>query len=107
MKPLAALCSISGGIPTIEKSFWSSFSMDELHKLYLTLDGSAKKVLEMLVEPIAANECESRVFGYLQEYIGSMKRDEIRRFLRFSTGSSVMIAQEMSVTFNSLSGFAR
>ena len=107
VKPLAAFCSISSGIPSLEKSFWSSFSIEELHKLHVTLDGSAKKVLELLAEPVAANECESRVFGYLQELIGNMKRDEIRRFLRFTTGSSVMIAREISVTFNSLSGFAR
>ena len=63
-------------------------------------------MLELLAEPVAASECESRVFGYLQELIGNMKSDEIRRFHRFTTGSSVMIVREISVTFNSLSGFA-
>ena len=107
VKPLAAVCSISSGIPNQEQSFWRSFSVEELYKLHITLDGSANKVLQLLAEPVFANESENRVFGYLQEFIGNMKRDEIRTFLRFTTGSSVMIAKGISVAFNSLSGFAR
>ena len=36
-----------------------------------------------------------------------MKRAEIRRFLRFTTESSVLLASNISVPFNSLSGLAR
>ena len=35
------------------------------------------------------------------------ERREVRRFLCFTTGSSVLIANRISVTFNNLSGLAR
>ena len=36
-----------------------------------------------------------------------MGGDSLRRFLRFTTGSSVLFNNRISVTFNSLSGLAR
>ena len=36
-----------------------------------------------------------------------MRNEEVRRFLCFTTGSSVLIANRISVTFNNLSGLAR
>jgi len=36
-----------------------------------------------------------------------MKNDELRRFIRFTTGSSVIIAEHIKVCFNALSGLAR
>ena len=36
-----------------------------------------------------------------------MKVEELRKFLRFSTGSSAMTAKKINITFNSMSGFAR
>ena len=36
-----------------------------------------------------------------------MKNIEVRDFLRFVTGSSALIVDEISVTFNGLSGFSR
>ena len=63
-------------------------------------------MLEILEEPAHENNCEVRVFGYLQQFIGDMKRAEIRRFLGFTTGSSVL-GSKISVLFNSLSGLAR
>lgn len=50
---------------------------------------------------------EERVFGYLLQYIGNMRVEELRTFLRYVTGSSVMLAKSLTVIFNSLSGFAR
>ena len=43
----------------------------------------------------------------LQQYIGNMKNDEIRSFLRFVTGSSVCSSKAILVTFNGLDGLAR
>ena len=107
IKPLAAISSISSGIPHSQKKFWESFSVEELYSLYATISGTPEKVLEILEEPVYENDCEVRVFGYLQQLIGDMKRAEIRRFLRFTTGSSVLLGSKISVIFNSLSGLAR
>ena len=106
-KPLAALHGIGSGIPPKEKSFWASFSVGLLHSLYLALSATAEKVLTILDEPIAANPSEARVFEYLKQYIGNMNNAEARRFLRYTTGSSVLISQRISVTFNGLTGLAR
>ena len=51
------------------------------------------------------NAAQERVFCYLQQYIGSMTQDELHKFLRFVTGSSIM-PTSLIVTFNSESGLA-
>ena len=93
IKPLAAILS---GIPHNQKQFWESFSVEELYSLHATISGTPEKVLEILEEPVYENDCEARVFGYLQQFIGDMKCAEIRRFLRFTTGSSVLLGSKMS-----------
>ena len=49
---------------------------------------------------------QARVLGYLRTFIGNLNHQDLRNFLRFVTGSSV-IDKKISVTFNSLSGLAR
>ena len=50
-------------------------------------------------EPDEADVCQARAFGYLQQYIGNMRNEEVRHFLRFTTRSSILIANCISVTF--------
>ena len=50
---------------------------------------------------------EASFFSYLMNFIGNMKRDDLRLFLRFVTGSSVMLAQKINVSFNNITGIAR
>lgn len=107
IKPMAAICTMNSGTPSCEKPFWESFSVDEFYSLYLSLSATPAKVLSILVEPFQENSSQARVFEYLQQFIGNMKMDEIRRFLRFTTGSSVLIAEKITVTFNALSGISR
>ena len=107
IKPMAAISSIHGGIPDEEKLFWRNFSLDELHSLYLSLSATAEKVLNIIDEPVESNSNQARVFNYLQQYIGNMRNDEVRRFLRFTTGSSVLIAERIGVIFNAQSGLSR
>ena len=107
IKPLAAIHAISSGIPPEQKVFWNSLSVQQIYTIYVAISGTAEKVLEILEEPMFENDCEARVFNYLQQFIGDMKRDEIRRFLRFTTGSSVLLGSKISVCFNTESGLAR
>ena len=58
-------------------------------------------------EPIFSNANQQRVYGFLRDFVGDMKRDEIRLFLRFVTGSAVYLAKGIQITFNNLSGLAR
>ena len=50
---------------------------------------------------------QTRVFGYLLSFVGSLDCDQLRRFLRFVTGGSTVLGTEIEVTFNTLDGFAR
>ena len=61
----------------------------------------------MITEPQEMNSAEERVFGYLTQFIGSLKCDELRLFLRFVTGSSVIVPDEICVTFNAAGGLSR
>ena len=40
MKPFAAYNAIREGIPEHEKTFWQSYSVDELHALYVSLSAT-------------------------------------------------------------------
>ena len=106
-KPMAAISSIGCGIPSNEKQFWDSFTVEELYSLHDSLSVTPEKVLAILDEPIEENSTQATVFGYLEQYVGNMKNEEARRFLRYTTGSSVLIGQRITVSFNSLSGFTR
>lgn len=107
VKPMAAFSAMSTGIPSREKPFWQSYSVKELYALYLALTATPAKVLAILEEPHEANSCQARVFIYLQQFVGNMNNHEVRRFLRFTTGSSVLSLSHISITFNNLSGLAR
>ena len=81
------------------------YSVDDLHALYVYLSATPEMVLAVIDEPDEADVCQAHVFGYLQQCIGNMRNEEVRRFLCFTTGSSVLIANRISV--NNLSGLAR
>ena len=53
------------------------------------------------------NAGEARVFSYLEQFVGNMTCAEARRFLRFTTGSSVVTSHSVSVSCNTSSGLAR
>ena len=105
--PLAAMRAMTDGIPKKELRFWSSFSVQSLHNLYVSLCASPQRVLDNLHEPEELDMCQARVFDYLKQFIGNMRSEELRRFLRFTTGTSVLLSNVITVTFNSLSGLAR
>ena len=50
---------------------------------------------------------EERVYGYLLTLISGLRSDELRSFLRFVSGSSVLVSNKITLSFNSLAGLAR
>ena len=107
IKPLGALYSMYSGVPVQYQPFWRQFSTEKLFDLYQALNATPGAVLERINEPECSNVAESRVYNYLRNFIGNMRQVELRRFLRFVTGSSVMIADRITVIFNNLSSLAR
>ena len=106
-KPMAAINGMHCGISLEQQLFWRKFSIDELHSIYMCMSATAEKVLDIIEEPIECNPCEMRVFNYLQQYIGNMRKEEVRRFLRFTTGSSVLVAERITIAFNGATGLSR
>ena len=107
VKPLGALYALHGGVPKVHNDLWIQFSVQDLFDLYMSLNATPAAVIGKVQEPEQLNSAEVRVFGYLIHLIGDMKQQELHHFLRFVTGSSVLIDTPITVTFNSLSGFAR
>ena len=106
-KPYAAIISMNHGIPSLHHSFWASLSVGDLWQLCIALGATPSKVIELIDEPECLTSNQSRIYGYLIQMIGSMMQDDLRTLLRFITGSSVCLSKKISISFNSLSGFAR
>ena len=106
-QPFAAISSMNEGIPDEHRPFWQAICVEKLYQVFSAMTASPEKVLSKTTEPDFNNANEERVFGYLQQYIGGMKVEESKRFLRFVTGSSVVTVDSIKVSFNALSGLAR
>ena len=106
-KPTAALTTIYSGIPEQHHSFWNRMGIAGLLSLYIVQSVCPATVLYMIEDAEGQNAIEERVLGYLRQYIGNMGSDDLRMFLRFTTGSSVCSALKIEVNFNMLSGACR
>ena len=106
-KPLGALYALNSGVPIPHHSFWELFSIDTLFRLYKVLNATTSAVLGLIEDPGDMNSAEDRVFGFLLTFVGNMKQNELRLFLCFVAGSSVLLAKKISIYFNNLSGLAR
>ena len=106
-KPAYFISEMKSAIPDLHRPFWDKLTCEEIHSIYRAQQVSASKVLAMLDDPQTSNLNEERVYGYLQQFIGSLREDELRSFLRFTTGSAVSSSVHISVCFNSLEGLAR
>ena len=106
-KPLGSLLSLYRGVPRQYRAFFSQFSVLDLYQLYKAMNATPASVLTMISEPVETTSNQARVLGYLKTFIGNLNNEDLRNFLRFTTGSSVVLNKKISVTFNSLSGIAR
>ena len=86
---------------------FSDLSVGDLRKLYQALNATPGSVIGMIKESNEMTSSQARVLGYLKTFIGNLNHQDLRNFLRFVTGSSVVIDKNISVTFNSLSGLAQ
>lgn len=107
LQPYAALSAMNGGVPEKHKPFWQAMGVGNLYCLCDALTAKPIKILDQIMEPDFNNPNEQRVFGYLQQYVGNMKLDEAKKFLRFITGSSVLTSDPINVSFNALTGITR
>jgi len=106
-KPSAGIALINSGIPESHKSFWSRRTVEDIKVIYQQLAVSSQKVLSLLSFPDACSQQEERVAGYLRTMLGNMQPEELRMFMRYISGSCVCSANNITISFNSLSGLAR
>ena len=107
VKPLSALYSLRAGVPVEYHPFWKEFSVQKLYDLYRALNVTPESFLSALKTSDDIDANQTRVFSYLKTFIGNITSQDLRNLLRFITGSSVMMNKEISISFNSIDGFAR
>ena len=106
-KTFGTLYSMRSGVPLTYYDFWRTYTVEDVFDLYKALNATTTSVLRSISEPNNMNAAEERVYSYLIAFVGNMKSDELRLFMRFVTGSSVMIAKTINVSFNNITGLAR
>ena len=107
VKPLGAMYSLCAGVPVEYHTFWNDFSVKTLYELYKALNATPESIINVLTVPDDIDSNQSRMISYLKTFIGNLTHQDLRNFLRFITGSSVMIDKKISITFNQLSGLSR
>ena len=106
-KAFSTLHTMWAGVPVCFLDFWKRFDVPKLFRLFKALNATPASVLKLIQEPDGMNAAEERVHGYLLTLIGGLRSDELRSFLRFVSGSSVLVSNKITLSFNSLAGLAR
>lgn len=92
---------------------WSPFlkslrlTQDQFSSLYLDLLPTTRRVLNRLKFSDALSAEESNVANHLRRFVRELDKVLIARFLRFCTGSDLLIREKIDVSFVSVTGLAR
>ncbi len=107
-KPSGAIYNLHAGVPQQYYPFIATFSVASLYSIYTSSNVSQASVLKMITDDQDyLNANEERIHGYLKSLIGNLSNIDLRNFVRFVTGSSVLLNNKITVSFNSLGGLAR
>ena len=78
-------------------------NIEELNEMYNRLKPTVKKVLKLLKPNIKGNSGrEQASLGHLKKFIRSLQFEDLKTFLRFSTGADVVCVEEIEVDFTNL-----
>ena len=78
---------------------------DRLNQLYETLIPKTKQVVSMM--KFQEDKAEHETAKHLKRYVKNMDAQKLRKFLRFVTGSDLVVCREINVTFASMHGISR
>ena len=82
-------------VPVEYHVFWNDFSVKTLYELYKALNATPESIINVLTVPDDIDSNQSRVISYLKTFSGNLTHQDLRNFLRFITGSSVMIDKKI------------
>ena len=85
VKAVGAIYAINSGLPSVHQN---EQSVEKLYSLYKSLIATPSEVIKMISEPEVMNSTEERMYGYLTQFTGSLKPDDLQYFMQFITGSS-------------------
>lgn len=74
--------------------------------MFLDNKPTAKKVIKAL-DAKPTSDAEKESLSFLKKFIKSLDAVSLKTFLKFVTGSDVMVLQTISVSFNSVEGIGR
>ncbi|XP_041834214.1 uncharacterized protein LOC121635197 [Melanotaenia boesemani] len=80
---------------------------EQLTKMYSDLKPSPRKVVGILNFPAGMTQKEAEVSQHLKRYIRELNEEKLGRFLRFCTGSDLLISGQINVEFAVQSSFTR
>ena len=104
--PMKALHYMNSGVLASHRQFWDGFTVLELYDVFCSINCTPAQLIKSIVCQ-SEDPAQDRVFNFLMHFIGNMSCEQVQLFLRFVTGSSVAIGENISITFNNLSGLAR
>lgn len=86
-----------------------SFPTEKLVDIFKTLQPNVKGVLSLLKFSEGISNNDRNVMHYLRQYIKEMDNDRLKLFLRFCTGSYLLVpdVNRITVEINSIDGLAR
>ncbi len=84
-----------------------SLSCEEIQQLYKELKPTPKKVTGLLKFPPEMSENQTEVANHLKRYIREIDEDKLSRFLRFCTGSDLVVTEAIHVEFTFQTDFTR
>ncbi len=84
-----------------------SLSCEEIQQLYKDLKPTPKKVTGLLKFPPEMSENQTEVANHLKRYIREIDEDKLSRFLRFCTGSDLVVTEAIHVEFTFQTDFTR
>ncbi|XP_041440422.1 uncharacterized protein LOC121400700 [Xenopus laevis] len=84
-----------------------NLSPEELKKLYLELKPTQRKVLKLLEFPEDMTLKQKEVSKYLKQYVRELDQCTLPKFLRYCTGSDLIVTGKININFETMTTFTR
>ncbi|KAJ8050224.1 hypothetical protein HOLleu_03340 [Holothuria leucospilota] len=93
--------------PVITPIICHDLDQKRVWSLYTDLAPTVKKVTGLIKTHTELSGTEKVMLGYVKKYIRSLSVQDLQLFLRFCTGSDILICPSLYITFNQQDGFGR